>query len=253
MRAIPGRAAEPQSGGAARKKVSQYDSTRENNVVTQGLFAIRRPALPENNLPDILRGRLVDANGRPVLYASIMTRPGHGYMADSAGYFAIPRNSLSDEHTLTISSVGYQTLVIDAIKMWKDDNEKIIPLKMQEALMGDVVVAGKVAVTRTKPSKKAAILLRDSLACIGFTKKALTVYPNPVARGAAVTLSVRLDEPGTYTAQLFSMSGALEETLAVESKAVLMNIPATIPAGIYLIKLSHPAVKKVYTQQVVVL
>jgi hypothetical protein len=237
----------------ASPPVSQYDSTRDNNVITQGLFAIRRPALPENDLPEILRGRLVDANGHPVLYASIMTRPAHGYASDSTGYFAIPRNSLSDEQTLTISSVGYQTLVIDAVKMWKHDGEKIIPLKMQETLMGDVIVAGKVAVTRIKPSKKAVILLRDSLACTCLTKKALVVYPNPVARGAVVTLSVRLDDPGAYTAQLFSMSGALEETIAVESKTVLMNIPATLPAGIYFIKLSHPAVKKVYSQQVVVL
>jgi hypothetical protein len=238
---------------SAGPPVSQHDSTSDKDIVTAGFVTTQQPPSRKNDLPEILRGRLMDENGRPIPYASIMTRPGHGYVADSTGYFAIPRNSLSDEHTLTISSVGYQTLVIDAVRMWKNDDEKIIPLKMQERLMGDVVVAGKVAVTRIKPSKKAAILLRDSLACIGFTKKALAVYPNPVARGAAVTLSVRLDEPGTYTVQLFSMSGALEETMPVESKTVLMNIPATIPAGIYFIKLSHPAVKKVYTQQVVVL
>ena len=174
-------------------------------------------------------------------------------MSDSAGYFAMPRNSVSRGQTLTISAVGYQTLITDALGMWQRDGDIIIPLKMQKTLMGDVIVTGKVVAPRTKPSKKAAILLRDSLACIGFTKKALAVYPNPVARGAAVTLSVRLDEPGTYTAQLYSMSGTLEETMAVESKTVLLNIPATLPAGIYFIKLSHPAVKKVYTQQVVVL
>jgi hypothetical protein len=206
------------------------------------------PAVARHDNRDTLRGRLVDAdNGQPVSYASITTAPMHGYIADPEGYFVIPRKAIPDRHTLTISAIGYRTSVIDVVKTWKDDQQQIIPVvRMEQTLMGDVViVAGKVSTSKkpvTTPKKTTTI--------------ALTLYPNPVARGASLTLSVQLDEPGTYTVQLFSLSGIPVSTMEVEGdtkpKNISMDIPATLAAGTYFVRLSHPAVKKVYTQQVVV-
>jgi CarboxypepD_reg-like domain len=239
--------------------VSQRDSTRRDDglkigkVATPGL-----PHSPQRPLPDTLRGRLVDsANGKPISYASITTGRYHGVAADPEGYFAIPRSAIADGHTLTISCVGYKTIVIDAAKTWMDGREQVITLGPGGNVLGEVVVAGGVAVvTRRTRSKKIVSLLEDSLAFTGLTKSALTVYPNPVARGASITLSVRLDEPGVYAAQLFSLSGTLIETIKVvgdeKSKDVQMNIPVTVVAGTYFVRLSHPALKKVYTQQVLV-
>jgi hypothetical protein len=243
----------------ASPPVSQRDSTRRDDGLKIGKVAT--PGLPHSpgrQLPDTLRGRLVDsASGKPVSYASIKTGRYHGVAADPEGYFAILRSAISDGRTLTISCVGYRTIVIDAAKTWMDGREQVITLGPNENVLGEVVVAGGVAVaTRRTRSKKTVSLLQDSLAFTGLTKSALTVYPNPVARGASVTLTVRVDEPGVYSAQLFSLSGTLIETIKVEgdekSKDVRMNIPTTVVAGTYFVRLSHPALKRVYTQQVLV-
>jgi hypothetical protein len=131
---------------------------------------------------------------------------------------------------------------------------------MTETVMGDMVVL----VGTYKPVKKQESLftdtlntLKDTLAFTGLTKKALTVYPNPVVGGTSVALSLRLDEQGTYTAQLFNTAGVLEETMEVaadqRSKTVLMTIPPTAVPGTYFIRLSNPALRKPYTQALVVL
>lgn len=62
-----------------------------------------------------------------------------------------------------------------------------------------VRVGGLIAVRTEKFSLKKAI--KDTLFC---RKTPLTIYPNPVSRGASVTLSLRLDTPGNYMAQLYS-------------------------------------------------
>lgn len=238
----------------ASPPISQRDKSNSDNDVVVGKFA----AQPLDHsrltgLPDTLRGRLIDSSsGLPVSYASITIDSHHGYSANEKGYFAIARKNISAEHTLKISAIGYKVLTIDVTKTWAEDQrEKVLLLSLSEnTLMGDIVV-----VQRTR-HKKVVSLLKDSLAFTGLTQKALTVYPNPVSRGAAVTLSMRLDEPGTYSAQLFNTSGVLIETMKVEggekSKNVLMDIPPTLVAGIYFIRLSHPAVKKVYTQELAV-
>jgi hypothetical protein len=121
--------------------------------------------------------------------------------------------------------------------------------------LGEVVVVGGVDIVRRKHRKITAIL-QDTLASAGLTQKTLTVYPNPVARGNSVTLSLRLDDPGTYTAQLFSLSGVLKESMVInvdrKSTEVLMNVPATLSAGAYFVRLSNPATQKVYTREVLV-
>jgi hypothetical protein len=234
--------------------VSQRDSIRPDEVRTVGKISVRPlPHPPKRQLPDTLRGRLVDsADGKPVSYASITAGRYRGVVVDTGGYFAIPRSAIADGYTLTISRVGYRTIVIDATKTWMDGGEQVITLALNELVLGGAVAI----VTRRTRSKKIVSLLQDSLAFTGLTKSALTVYPNPVSRGASITISMRLDEQGAYTAQLFSISGVLIETIKVEgsekSKDVRMNIPPTVVAGTYFVRLSHPALKKVYTQQVLV-
>jgi hypothetical protein len=234
------------------------DTTGIRQHVTGFVYNVRDHQSREGRLPDTLRGRLIDSgSGQPVGYAVISIDRTHGYTSDGEGYFAIPTQNVTGVHTLTISSVGYVPLKIEVAKIWADKQEKVIPLRLSDLVMGDVVT-----VVRRGRTKKPVDILRDSLAFVGFpktcvTKKALTIYPNPVARGAAVTLTMQLDEPGVYTAQLLSLSGVLVETMEVEgnekSTDVLMNIPATLAAGVYFVRLSNPAVKKQYTQEVVVL
>jgi hypothetical protein len=135
-----------------------------------------------------------------------------------------------------------------------DSEEKIIMVPVNTTL-GEVVVVGGVDIVHRK-HKKVAALLQDTLAGVGLVKKSMTVYPNPVARGTSVTLSLRLDDRGTYIAQLFSLSGVLKESMEIDvdrkSSEVLMNIPSTLTAGTYFVRLSNPSLQKVYTKELLV-
>lgn len=128
----------------------------------------------------------------------------------------------------------------------------------------EVITVGMVAVKkrhrRRKPENILAdtvVAVRDTLATCGIGKKALAVFPNPVAHGGSITLSLRLDQGGKYIAQLFNTAGTLEQTMEIQgdvkTKTVLMNLPATLAAGIYMVRLSHPGSGKVYSREVVVL
>lgn len=119
---------------------------------------------------------------------------------------------------------------------------------------GLVVIAGRVSAHKSK--RDTLTLVKDTLACIGLGKKALTVYPNPIARGNSITITARLDQLGIYIVQLFSISGSLLETQEVpggqKAGNISMNIPATLTPGAYVVRLSNSTAGKSYTQQVVV-
>jgi hypothetical protein len=100
-------------------------------------------------------------------------------------------------------------------------------------------------------------LVKDTLAFVGFPKKELTVYPNPASRGTMVKLSCPPDLLGECKLELFSANGALlQERLIVwsdKSQTELLNIPASLSAGVYFVKLSHPGTGKVVTRKLMVL
>jgi hypothetical protein len=121
---------------------------------------------------------------------------------------------------------------------------------LQEVLAGDVVITR--VKRKRKPLADTISLFKDTLASIGLTRPALTAYPNPVARGAEITLKARLDQQGKYNIQLLTTSGALIATKEVDQANIVLTIPATLVPGAYFVRLSHPALSKCYTQEIVV-
>jgi CarboxypepD_reg-like domain len=233
--------------------VSICDSNAVVKIVVGKMMAPNDRQMATKNLPDTLNGRLIDSShGYPIPFAKVQVSKKRGYMTDDNGYFAIPRKAMARQTTLTINAMGYQTILIDAFKTWKDESVKIIPLTCTGQLKGEVVVAGLV-INRVTHST----ILKDSLVFLGLTKKALKVYPNPVVRGESLTLELRLDEPGNYLLQLFNEAGMPMETIHVDrnknSEKVLMPIPSSLGSGVYFVRLSGSSMKKVYTEQILVL
>jgi len=238
----------PAQTNPAKPQVSQHIlPQRESHLLGDTTIA---PA------PGPLRGRVMDGSGNPVPAASVMFSSTQGVSADVDGYFSIDGNKVPAGQMLTISAVGYNSIQVDVNKLRADGQKQVFPVVlMDQAALGFVTVA--VRHPKKRRSKADTVsLFKDSLSCVGLASKALTVYPNPVARGSALTLSMRLDQPGTYSVELFSTSGAPLETLQVDgrqkSRSIPMNIPASLAPGTYFIRLSHPALKKYYTQQIVV-
>jgi hypothetical protein len=70
----------------------------------------------------------------------------------------------------------------------------------------------------------------DTLSLLGLlSKKELTVYPNPVRRGMAASLSWEGMEAGDYEVGLFSTAGELVD---------LLGIPGSMAAGIYFLRIA---------------
>jgi len=182
--------------------------------------------------------------------------------ADKEGKFSIDAKLVNRALALDITAVGYEPRTLVVNKSWMDGQEWTIELTRAAAELPPVTVVSN----RTVVGKLTAIctqtvtvkdIVRDTLTFLGLAPNPLTVYPNPVAKGAAVTVSVKAPRPGNYMVQLFSSGGALVESLRMEgvdgAKTELLDISETIAAGLYFVRLTHEETGKVYTQKVMVL
>lgn len=242
-----------------RPEVSQQLPAGEgaylSDLVSVGKVAFNRK--PPKEQPGILRGRLLDMDGHPVPYASITFGNKRGVQADSNGYYRFSRAGLSDTAMLTFSALGFETQRLRINQLWRDKWDKTVPLVLESAreIMGEfIIIADK------HPKKKSIAdtlsRIKDSLSCLKPAKNQFTVYPNPVSRGNAVHISAKLNQPGNYQVQLFNTAGTLLETLSLSreqmSGTTVLNIPAGLVPGTYLIRLSHPELKRPMAQQILV-
>jgi len=96
----------------------------------------------------------------------------------------------------------------------------------------------------------------DTLAVFGW-KKELSIYPNPVQKGVAVTLSWQGMEPGFYMVELFNAAGAVVRQRAMQVNAKeqvdLLEIPASLSGGIYFLRAAKAGDAKMVTRKLVVL
>ena len=229
--------------------MAKCDTTARPDRLVIGKMA----AQPTTTDP-FVSGILLDStNGQPVQGASIFGVGTHkGTVTDELGHFRLSTTASK----IVISSIGYVTQTITLDDKYRHNPELVILMKQDKrTLTGDVVVAGMV---RRKPAPSLFTKIKDTIANVtGFGKKAFDVYPNPVNRGGSVNISLNIDHPGTYTAQLFSISGALLESMEIEGgqqeKHALMDIPSTLAPGSYVVRLSHSSLKKPVTQQIAVL
>jgi hypothetical protein len=204
--------------------------------------------------PDLIRGRVMDENGRPVVYATIMYSKAHGTVTDNSGNFSIPVNKVSQQATLYITALGYKSDSVAVKQFLAVDQTHLIVLKTEANVLGEVVVIPEKIIT--KRAADTISIFKDTLAAIGLGKSALSVYPNPVAKGSSVTVSAKLDQTGTYTIQLYSISGTIMQTTQVngapKTPTFSINIPGNLTPGTYIVRLSHPALTKCYSQEIVV-
>ena len=231
-----------------------YDDTARNQIV-MGKMAI---GLPNQSL------RIIDsATQKPLPGASVQLDDDPKYfIADSTVKIRIPYQWIERASVLKVSCIGYEHTVIPVDESWLGVNKVVRlaarPVELQPAtvlgysrttLLGRV--GGLIAVRTEKFSLKKAI--KDTLLC---RKTPLTIYPNPVTRGTTVTLSLFTDMPGNYMAQLYSGGGAVIESMRIEgvdgARTELMDIPGTLAAGVYFVRVFQLETGKMHTEKVVV-
>jgi hypothetical protein len=225
----------------------------------------RSSRIPEHT--DELRVLVMDSiSYEPVPWASVLLGKGKVQrMADSLGWISLSYKEARRARHMEVSAVGYATTLFDLSDTGEDEYVRVVRLaravhELQPATIqgyGTIVCRHMMGAVTTSVRVEERSLLKDTLAFLGLTKPPLAVYPNPVTRGASVTLSLQKPAPGNYMVQLFSGGGALVETMRIEgvegSRTELLNIPGTVAAGVYFVRLLHEQTGKVYTEKVEVM
>ncbi|HEY8971395.1 MAG TPA: hypothetical protein VIM64_19965, partial [Puia sp.] len=185
----------------AKETISQaYDDTARSQFI-MGYATL----LPNQSL------RIIDsASQKPLPGASVQVDDEPGYLiADSTGKIMVPLNRIAHASALKVSCIGYAHTIVPVDESWLR-TAKVVRLVAQPLELAPVAVRGYsetslmdrlggVIAVRTENFSLRKVI-KDTLFC---RKSPLTIYPNPVARGASVTLSLRMDIPGSYMAQLY--------------------------------------------------
>lgn len=202
---------------------------------------------------------IVDELNRPVSNASIICKQSRvGFMADSLGSCKINRSRYRSGDTLVISAVGYETTEFPLNRLSSDTT---ITLKTSLKQMQEVVLSSyQSRILRCRVGGLSIVSVKkitfiDTLKNL-LLKHDLTIYPNPVAAGNNVTLDISTDKTGEYQMQMVNVSGQLmlskEFNVIFKRYTETINIPPSIPAGTYFIRLTNMRTKKSNTGKLIV-
>ncbi|MDO6431001.1 T9SS type A sorting domain-containing protein [Flavitalea sp. BT771] len=213
---------------------------------------------------DITIGKLeiVDSTTGEAVPGATIRLDKASFSADNEGRVSIEPEKLLSASALEITAIGYRSRILPVDKRFFSGTVLTISLSRTAEVLGDVTVVAYGTSTCRRTMGLVSVVRRttiwqDTLAFLGLVKTPFTVYPNPVARGVSVTISLRDIKAGNYIAQLISTSGALVETMRMEgvegARTALMNIPETMAAGTYIVKLLNESTGRTAIQKLVVL
>lgn len=193
-----------------------------------------------------IRGKLVDENGNPLEYVSVMLeKTNAGTTTDKNGHFEL-RHEAADDAVIVFSYVGYQ---IKKMKLSDLTGNEAQVLMLQPRVMGEVIVIGAVAYKKTAPIPLIQPLKMDS----AFSHFA--VYPNPVQSNTKISIEPKKIEAGNYLLQIVTSTGEVVQTLeVVVDKKTSRLTPQLVhlAAGPYFIRLVNKKSDNAYTEIIIV-
>ncbi len=164
----------------------------------------------------VINGKVTDIDGNPVSFATILLKNSKvGVSADAEGKYSIKVNSKSD--TLEISAAGFERKIINLAKLSAYD---FVLSRSSNVELGGLVVVSYYGKKR-KMSMGGLVVISDSAVKVNplksvinkvsnFVKKdSIRVYPNPVQRGNAFNISLKLKQTGNYNIQITDASGRI--------------------------------------------
>ena len=224
----------------------------------------RKPELLKANF---ICGKIVDENGMPIPYATVMLKDTKmGTSTDVDGNFKLQLRKYSERADITVSALGYQTVTRNVSLVVSKDTLKlntqyemlpeIVIHSNTKAMMGEVVTVGAVVVGCSKPAFTDTSLaaVRKALDNPVFTIIAnpLKVFPNPIMRNGI--LNIELGITGEVQLQLLDVHGKLlvhEELPAViKTQTIRMQLPSTLAPGIYFVKVTGIKQQKQYVEKI---
>ncbi len=232
--------------------LSNYDFTLSASARDIVVFAgkmIKRPVSPkkqERYAPVTITGNVINKNGDGIPFASVKVFNSQtGIIADSAGKFTITVNDINNK--VEISAVGYTTKIIEASS--KETIENIILENAYSITLQPLVVMSYDHITRIsctmggvctvqKISKRS---LPDTLKQVfNFKKSSVKIYPSPVTRGSAFSVTISSKQAGDHSIQVVDVQGRvlLKQQIQINAKeqTVQLQTSNNWSAGIYFIR-----------------
>ncbi|MFT3933444.1 MAG: carboxypeptidase-like regulatory domain-containing protein [Chitinophagaceae bacterium] len=216
-----------------------------------------------------LRGRVIDQDGKPIPYASVILKgTNNGIAADSNGIFVLNTIESVDNIELTASSVGYlrdtlslaNTTNINDIQIHGDKIRVLLrDMQLKVASLGEVVVRSE-SYSRRYGGLMAVSCIRYSY--LGKIKDTLTgnrpikVHPNPINRTSVFKIEFNLKDMGEYNLQCVDVSGRVIHTrmLNIAFKNQLENFDGNMfnTAGTYFVNIKSKQSAKMFTTKLMV-
>ena len=236
-----------------------HGNTTANNVVltisavsfeNAEIFVRLKDTINTTKETHIIAGVVLSAKTEmPISFAYITLKNGKENVAtDAYGKFTLPVTGSDSKVELVVSSVGYRDTGLTV--SLKDTSLQTIRCKEKELDPNMVIVVGG-AFACHRPLKKDTIpaLIRKV-----FHAEKFKVSPNPAPRGGSINIDVK--NAGIYSIQLFDNSGKLVQVKQFDVMEgvtqTTMDIPSSLAAGMYYIRLVDNKKKKEYTDKIVV-
>jgi hypothetical protein len=201
-----------------------------------------------------IKGIVVNGEGSPVPFASI-EKGIVGTVADSTGAFSLVLAPRPNGITLKISSVGYETREVELSKDQQGSNKSIVIKLKQKILLNEVVVTGygnkrMGGLTGGVFFSFQRYLPKPFPGVVPFK-----VYSNPARPNSTIFIKSEKPEAGSYSIQLFSLSGQLVKQEAVNIEKGMGAISFAIPAitsGTYVVTLQSKKTGKKFSEKLIV-
>ncbi|WP_165871394.1 carboxypeptidase-like regulatory domain-containing protein [Flaviaesturariibacter flavus] len=202
------------------------------------------PVRPAPNAKSPVSGSVIDANDYPVPFLTV-TEKGtrNSVTADANGRYTIRLSRLPAQ--LLVTSTGYQAKEYPVDSLAPAELPRITLQRNAFTGNEEVVIAGMMIARRVPAPRKAPEM----------PPPALRTFPNPVSPVELLKVTGERLPDGTYTLQLWSLSGALlrdKETEWKEKRRKPMVMEsAGLAAGTYVLRAVHNKTGKTFSQQVV--
>ncbi len=210
----------------------------------------------------IIKGKVTSENGEPVPFATIILVDSKlSAVSDSSGEFQLKIKSSFLNYTLSVSSVGYESVLVN-LKEVDPEDVNIVMSNSKVELLGEVKVTaydvtrcnvrlGGISYGIKYTEKSFPEMLKELI-----VKNEIKIFPNPVSPGASVNISVTVAETGNYKLELFDASGRLmhASTITISSKKYVMNLGSSLSLipGMYFVKILSNKGKQVYSGSLLV-
>jgi len=215
------------------------------------------PMITEPILPDSLtiQGKVVDENGAPVPFATVMLKgTKNGAAADSTGAFKVKAEGSWDSIYLVVLSVGFQPTEVKLSKANAGANSTIV-LRLAAGSMGEVVVVGQVRTHRMGMVMSVKTISAKDKIQAPVKHEQLKVYPNPVRIGSTIHIAWDEKEYGNHSLQLFSQTGQLvfrrDINIDQEARLLSVHLPPVL-AGNYFLTITSDQTRKSYAEKIII-